>query len=53
MLYVNQGEYAKAEPLLQRALAIREQALGPEHPNTKTVRKNYEYLLKKMGREKV
>jgi len=28
-LYVNQGEYTKAEPLLKRALAIREKALGP------------------------
>jgi tetratricopeptide (TPR) repeat protein len=28
------GEYAKAEPLFQRALKIREKALGPEHPDT-------------------
>jgi tetratricopeptide (TPR) repeat protein len=26
------GEYAKAEPLFERALAINEKALGPEHP---------------------
>ncbi|MBA2591763.1 MAG: tetratricopeptide repeat protein [Gammaproteobacteria bacterium] len=26
-----QGQYAKAEPPLQRSLAIREQTLGPEH----------------------
>ncbi|MDA2934328.1 tetratricopeptide repeat protein, partial [Acidobacteria bacterium AH-259-D05] len=26
------GKYAQAEPLYQRALAIREKALGPEHP---------------------
>ncbi|MDW8469031.1 MAG: tetratricopeptide repeat-containing protein [Burkholderiales bacterium] len=26
------GEYARALPLLQRSLAIREKALGPEHP---------------------
>ena len=32
-LYYNQGQYAKAEPLYQRALAIREKALGPEHPD--------------------
>ena len=30
------GDYAKAEPLYQRALKIREKALGPEHPNTAT-----------------
>ncbi len=27
-----QGKYAEAEPLYQRALRIREQALGPDHP---------------------
>jgi tetratricopeptide (TPR) repeat protein len=27
------GRYADAEPLYQRALAIREKALGPEHPD--------------------
>jgi tetratricopeptide (TPR) repeat protein len=32
-LYDNQGQYAKAEPLYERALAIREKALAPEHPN--------------------
>ena len=31
-LYRAQGRYAEAEPLHQRALAIREKALGPEHP---------------------
>ena len=28
-LYHDQGQYAEAEPLFERALAIREQALGP------------------------
>ena len=28
--------YSAAEPLLRRALAIREKALGPEHPDTAT-----------------
>ncbi len=32
MLYKTQGQYAKAEPLYRRALAILEKALGPEHP---------------------
>src|SRR5439155_297783 len=27
------GDYGRAEPLYQRALAIREQALGPQHPD--------------------
>ena len=33
VLYQAQGRYAEAEPLYQRALAIREKALGPEHPD--------------------
>ena len=32
-IYFYKGEYAKAEPLFQRALAIREKALGPDHPD--------------------
>jgi len=31
-LYLTQGNYAHAEPLYQRALAIREKALGPDQP---------------------
>jgi hypothetical protein len=33
LLCHDQGESAKAEPLLKRALAIREKALGPDHPH--------------------
>ena len=29
----DQGRYAEAEPLYKRALAIREKALGPDHPD--------------------
>jgi hypothetical protein len=29
-----QGELAAAQSLFQRALAIREKVLGPEHPDT-------------------
>src|SRR5262249_12811668 len=32
-LYYNKGRYADAEPLCSRALAIREKALGPDHPD--------------------
>jgi len=35
-LYYIQGQYAKAEPLHKRALAIREKALGPNHPDVAT-----------------
>jgi tetratricopeptide (TPR) repeat protein len=34
LLYQAQGKYEQAEPLYQRALAIREQQLGPQHPDT-------------------
>ena len=32
-LYSMQGKYAEAEPLQKRGLAIREKALGPNHPD--------------------
>ena len=32
-LYLEQGKYAEAEPLLQRSLSIREKALDPNHPD--------------------
>jgi tetratricopeptide (TPR) repeat protein len=35
-LYYSQGQYAKAENLYERALAIWEKALGPEHPTWPT-----------------
>jgi tetratricopeptide (TPR) repeat protein len=31
-LYVTQHKYAKAQPLLERLLAIREEVLGADHP---------------------
>ena len=52
-LYLQErARYSEAQPLYQRALNIIEETLGPEHPNTQTVRANYEDLLKKMEREK-
>ena len=35
-LYRTQGQYAQAEPLYKRALAIWEKALGPDHPDVAT-----------------
>jgi hypothetical protein len=32
LVYRTQGQYAQAGPLYQRALAIKEKALGPEAP---------------------
>ena len=49
-LYYNQGKYAQAEPLVQRALAIWEKTLGPEHPTVATVLENYALLLREMKR---
>lgn len=43
--------YEQAEPLYQRALAICEQRLGPEHPTTATVQKNYNTLVENMKRK--
>ncbi len=28
-----QGKYPEAEPLVKRALAVREKSLGPDHPD--------------------
>ena len=50
VLYDAQGQYAKAEPLYQRALAIAEKALGPEHPNVATFRTNYAASRRAAGR---
>src|SRR2546422_7420029 len=33
LLYDSQGKYSEAEPLYRRSLAIREKALGPDHPH--------------------
>jgi tetratricopeptide (TPR) repeat protein len=50
-LYHAQGQYAQATPLFQRALAIREKVLGPEHPDTVTVLGNYADLLRQTNSE--
>ncbi len=49
-LYRAQGRYAEAGPLHQRALAIREKALGPDHPHVAQSLENYAALLRKTGR---
>lgn len=43
------SDYAKAEPLLRRALAIREKALGPDHPDTATSLNNLALLYQYVG----
>lgn len=41
-----QGNYADAERFYERSQAIREKALGPEHPDVATVLNNRAALLK-------
>lgn len=52
MLYQDQGQYSQAEPLHQRALVIREKALGLDHPNVALSLENIAAFYKKIGREK-
>jgi tetratricopeptide (TPR) repeat protein len=43
------GNYAGAEPLYRRALAIDEKALGPDHPDTGALLNNLAMLLDSKG----
>ena len=49
LLLQAQGDLAGARPLFERALAIREKALGPEHPDTASSLNNLAGLLKGQG----
>ena len=49
-LYERQGRYAEAEPLFERALAIRERAVGPDHPDTATSTNNLASFYQAAGR---
>jgi hypothetical protein len=46
------GDYAKAEPLLRRALAILEETLGPKHPLTAGSLNNLAILDIDLGKAK-
>ena len=48
-LLQDKGDYAAAEPLYRRALAIREKALGPDHPNVALSLNNLAVLLWNKG----
>jgi tetratricopeptide (TPR) repeat protein len=50
VIYQAQGNYAEAEPLYRRSLAILERALGPEHPDVAQSLENYAALLRETGR---
>jgi tetratricopeptide (TPR) repeat protein len=43
------GNYGAAEPLLRKALAVQEEVLGPEHPDTATSMNNLAWLLNAKG----
>jgi CHAT domain-containing protein/tetratricopeptide (TPR) repeat protein len=45
----NAGKYAEAVPLAQRAVAIRERSLGPNHPSTADSLSNLALLYKSLG----
>jgi tetratricopeptide (TPR) repeat protein len=49
-LYYEQGRYSDAEPLYVRALAIIEQQLGANHPDTATILNNLASLYRATGR---
>jgi tetratricopeptide (TPR) repeat protein len=48
----DRAEYAQAEPLFERALAIDEKAFGVHHPDTATDLNNLAILLKTQGKHK-
>ncbi|MGO9361411.1 MAG: tetratricopeptide repeat protein, partial [Xanthobacteraceae bacterium] len=47
--FLGRGVYSEARPLLERALAISEEALGPEHPGTAASLRNLALLLQDQG----
>jgi tetratricopeptide (TPR) repeat protein len=50
-VYRTLGEYADAEPLYRRGLAVEAKAFGSEHPNAAKILKNYATLLRETGRD--
>ncbi|GAQ83640.1 kinesin light chain [Klebsormidium nitens] len=49
-LLEKQGEYAKPLPLFERALRVREGALGPEHPHVASSLNDMSGLLENQGK---
>jgi CHAT domain-containing protein len=47
--YRNLAQYHKALPILQRALAIREKTLGPEHPGTVFILNHLAHTYNNLG----
>ena len=51
-LYYMQDEYVQAEPLYNRSLTIREEALGPNHPDVASSLENLARLYRATHRGK-
>ncbi len=49
LLFINQGNYAKAEPILKKALVSAERKLGTEHPTVAASLENYAALMRMMS----
>lgn len=49
-MYRAQSGYREARAVHERALAIRENALGPQHPDVAKTLEGYAALLERMGR---
>lgn len=49
VLYFDQGQYTQVEPLFKRALAIREKAFGPDHPNVAMILNNLAAFYNSQG----
>jgi tetratricopeptide (TPR) repeat protein len=52
-LYSDQGKYEEAELLYERALAIYERKLGPNHPYTVSTRESYAFLKEVLNEERI
>lgn len=50
-LYQERNNPGEAEPLLERALAVQEKALGPEHPVVAITLTNLMFLYRHQGKE--
>ncbi len=49
-VYEDQGRFAEVEAATKRALAIREQALGPDHPDVAASLNNLAHVYERVGR---
>lgn len=48
-LYIRQGLFGKAEPMIERVLSLREEALGAYHPSVVKSLNNFAFLYHQLG----